>query len=305
MKKSILALAAGLGLLMSNPSYAKDKDFNRVVESLKNCAYSSYKNQSNPSQENASVEQSNCSKFETLKREKGISSLEDYFEKNGWFYANSKEITDGKQVNSHYAAPIVSKTVKEGFPVYFTRLENGVDSFDGFVYNFKYMRTLNNGSDNTKKLVIDIEQIEKDAPKVEKSWKGYKLNHSSLARGDLENWNPAFESVYLSLKNSKHISRDYIKTKTNSHLSHELMHARQNHDYADVLGEKIAISAEVNNSPINLSRIQKNALKGYEADNTVIQCLMGKDNQAKFYSKGKKYIQQRADYCKKQFMKQR
>ncbi|MBU2523298.1 MAG: hypothetical protein KKE23_03345, partial [Nanoarchaeota archaeon] len=83
MKKGILALVAGIGLLVSNPSQAKDKDFYKVISSLKNCAYSSYKNQANPSRENASKERSACSKLDALKREKGISSLEDYFGGNG------------------------------------------------------------------------------------------------------------------------------------------------------------------------------------------------------------------------------
>jgi len=310
MKKSILAIAAGLSLLVSNPSYAKDRDFSRVVESLKNCAYSSYKNQSNPSQENASKEQSNCSKFEDLKREKGIDSLEDYFEKNGWFYANSKEITDGKEINSHYAAPIVKKFEKEGFPVYFTRLGKGVDSFDGFTKDMKYLRTVNY-PDGSKRIVIDLERIEKDALIVKKDWKNYLPNHRALLSENLADCNPVFEPVYFSLKKYQDVRKGYLNERLNSFIVHELTHAKQNHAYDSILGEKIARSAEINNSPVAIYDIQMNASKGKEAETSVLQCIMGtkdisnKQEQAKFYLKGKKYIQQRADYCKRQFMKQR
>ena len=310
MKKSIMALAAGLGLLMSNPCQAKDKDFNKVVESLRNCAYSSYKNQANPSQENASKEQNACSKFEALKREKGISSLEDYFEGNGWFYSNSKEITDGKEINSHYAAKIIKKTEREGFPVYFTRLGNGVDSFDGIIHNMKYFRTLNS-SNGSKRIVIDLERIEKDAIDTKKHWSGYISNHNALLRGDLNNWDPTFESAYLSLAKYDKIKNGWINETVASVMAHELEHAKGNHGYDDSNGEKIARSAEVNNSLVGVYAIQQNASKGEEAETAVLQCLMGtgdifnKKQQAKFYLKGKKYIQQRANYCKKMFMKQR
>ena len=304
MKQTLKAmLLAGAICILPSNTYAKDKDFNKVLSSLKDCAYSSYKNQANPSQENNSKEQNACSKFETLKQEKGISSLEDYFEKNGWFYVNDKDYIDGKAINSHYAARIIKKMEKEGFPIYLTRLGNGVDSFRGFIHNMKYLKTLSypNGY---KKIVIDLERIEKDSIKVETAWNGYKLNHSALLKGDIDLWNPIFEPVFLSLTKYDNIRKGCLNEKVTSFINHEKEHAKGNE-------EKVALSAEVNTSPVGLSSIQQNASKGKEAETAVLQCLMGtedifnKEKQAKFYLKGKKYIQQRANYCKKVFMKQR
>lgn len=315
MKKGILALATGLGLLIGNPAHAKDKDFNKVVDSLRDCAYSSYKRQDHLTQENKSREETACLKLETLKREKGISSLEDYFKKNGpgkygWLYANSKEITDGKQRDSHYAARITNKFTKEGFQVYFTRLGKGVDSFDGVKYNMKYLRTLNS-PEGSKRIVIDLERIELDAIKVEKDWDNYLSNHKALIKGDLTNCLPQFESVYLSLKDSSNIKKAYFREKVNSILAHELEHATGNHRYDDLGGEKIARSAEVNSSVVGVYDIQKNASQGKPVEIEVLQCLMDTGDifdmqkQADFYLRGKKYIQDRANYCKRQFIKQR
>jgi len=57
--------------------------------------------------------------------------------------------------------------------------------------------------------------------------------------------------------------------------------------------------------------IQKNASKGMEAETAVMQCLLGTDDifnkqkQASIYIKGRNYLQQRGEYCKKMFLKQR
>ncbi len=48
-----------------------------------------------------------------------------------------------------------------------------------------------------------------------------------------------------------------------------------------------------------------------EAETAVMQCLLGTDDifnkqkQASIYIKGRNYLQQRGEYCKKMFLKQR
>ena len=310
MKKCVLVLAAWIGISAGIFAYAGDDGFDEVVDSLRECAYAGYENQSEPSLENAAGERNACSACEELIGAKGVGSLNDYFDKHGWFYNGNGNYVDGKLMRSHYAAKIVKKFEKDGVQVLYTRLGKGVDSFKGFTYDMKYVNTVPM-PDGTKKIVIDLEKIEKDAVKIEKQWKSYKSNHAALLKNDLKNWNPFFEPMFLSLEKYDNIRKGYVSEILNAGLAHELEHVKGDHAYDDINGEEIAVSAEFNVSPARLRYVQKDVPGGMEAEKEVLKCLMGTEDifneqqQAGFYLKGKKYIRQKAADCKQQFLKRR